>query len=103
MKVLITGGTGFIGKALCQQLVIRGAELPVLSRQKLKSTDKITYINSIDALSEYDVFDTVINLAGSPIADKRWSTRVRKQILESRIGTTKALIRYFERSKIKPA
>lgn len=106
MKILITGGTGFIGKKLCHFLQDKKHELTVLSRkpEKVHSLcgNSVQAISNIDQLKTSDSFDAIINLAGEGIADARW-TESRKQILlDSRINTTKQLVSYIERAKKKP-
>jgi len=94
-RVLITGGTGFIGSVLCPQMRGRGYELTVLSRQpadKVRALcGQVEAINDLESLRSHTGYDAVINLAGEGIADKRW-TDERKQILrDSRIGLTNTL------------
>tara|TARA_R110001583_G_scaffold1342_2_gene11011 strand:+ start:6235 stop:7134 length:900 start_codon:yes stop_codon:yes gene_type:complete len=86
-QVLISGGTGLVGKALCEKLQAKGYDVAILSRA---NKDKFkTYLwdpqnNQIDpeaiASSDY-----IINLAGANIAEKRWSSSRKKLILDSRI------------------
>ena len=103
---LITGGSGFIGKALVPALLARGAEVTILSRQpeatKNQFNQAVTVISDLGQLDEQDHFDCVINLAGFGIADKRWSDEIKQKITDSRIQTTSALIEYFNRAKTKP-
>ncbi|MGR9099719.1 MAG: TIGR01777 family oxidoreductase [Gammaproteobacteria bacterium] len=106
MKILITGGTGFIGRALCKTLVRNGHDLTVLSRRPEKVAElcgeSVKSIGSLDSLTSGDRFDAIINLAGEGIADARWTAR-RKQILrDSRIGITSRLVSYIETAEQKP-
>ena len=77
MRIFITGGTGLIGKPLCQRLLTLHHELTVLTRDPQKAREKlgdnVHYVTSLEALSTLDGYDAVINLAGEPIADKRWT------------------------------
>ena len=102
MNILITGGTGFIGSALCSRLLEDQHHLVVLSRHPEKIKSPVQGIGSLDHLTDDIVFDAVINLAGEPIVDKRWSDRQKQRILSSRMDTTKALIAYFARIDRKP-
>ena len=90
MKVFVTGGTGLIGRALVKRLLIDGHDITVLTRQALDSSEAVTYINSIDDLHTRQ--DIVINLAGAGLADHRWSPAYKKEIRESRIDLTQALV-----------
>ena len=100
MNILITGGTGFIGSTLCSRLVENQHHLVVVSRhpERIKPP-----VQGIDSLANLDmVFDAVINLAGEPIVNKRWTDQQKQRILNSRLDTTQALIDYFARIETKP-
>lgn len=107
MRIFITGGTGLIGRQLCKALLAGGCELTVLSRNPASVPVKCGVgVNAMASLAEWQpdqVFDAVINLAGEPIVDARWTAR-RKQILrESRITLTEELVRRIAAAKRKPA
>ena len=94
MNILITGGTGLIGTKLVQFLN-NHHHVTVLTRQ----LDKAYQINghqvqAVTALSQinFNNIDTVINLAGEPIADKRWSAKQKQKIEQSRFTITQALV-----------
>lgn len=108
--VLITGGTGMIGKALTQALIERGYNVIVLSRyindkQKTKNPvrpghpggDKLSYAvwdvekQTIDK-NAFAKADCIIHLAGANFADKRWNEKVKNEILSSRADSAKLLI-----------
>lgn len=92
MNILITGGTGFIGKPLCASLLKQGHTLTVLSRHpELVPTlcgATVNAVDSLDTLTAEMHFNAIINLAGEGIADKRWSKQRKQQLLDSRIQTT---------------
>ena len=90
MKVFVTGGTGLIGRALVKRLLADAHHITILTRQSLDSSEAVTYINSIDDLHTRQ--DIVINLAGAGLADHRWSPAYKKEIRESRIDLTQALV-----------
>ncbi|MFK8066940.1 MAG: TIGR01777 family oxidoreductase [Gammaproteobacteria bacterium] len=106
MKILITGGSGFIGKALCEYLLSQNHQLTIVSRtpEKIQTLfDKsVSSIKSIKSLDATDHFDAIINLAGEPIADKRWSLKRKKVLLSSRIGITRQIVDYIAKAEIKP-
>ena len=90
-KVLITGGTGLIGKALANRLQERGFEVAVLSRTKNISEEVSFYTWDIskgiidpEAISTADY---IIHLTGVNIGEKRWSRKRKQEILESRINS----------------
>ena len=103
MNILVTGGTGFIGSKLCTYLLNMGHNLTVKTRNSVLFSNKIKHVKYIHQLNEHDYFDVVINLAGQPIADKRWSQNQKNKILNSRIDTTSQLIEFFNTTKHKPS
>ena len=103
MKILITGGTGFIGTPLTNELRKAGHEVIVTTRRESDSNDMITW--SPPDLIPPDIIstiDAVINLAGEPIAPQRWTEERKKSILASRIDTTRALVKSIEVSDNRP-
>ena len=111
MRIIVTGGTGFIGRALVDQLLTNKHIVTVLSRNatdaRVLLPTPATCINWDPRLNDIwsNVFhdaDAVINLAGEPIADKRW-TEARKGLLwDSRISTTKAVVKALWTHATKP-
>lgn len=105
-RLLITGGSGFIGSRLVPVLIEQGYDVVILTRnpdqtaRQFKHT--VSAINKLDSLDDADVFDVVINLAGQGITDKRWTPGIKKQLRESRITITRKLIRYLQVSEKKP-
>ncbi len=109
MKLLLTGCTGFIGRELIPFLIKEGHSLTIISRQskgKLKAIANEQSINVIqmnpaesaswnkeEIQNSLKSCEGVINLAGEPIAEKRWTTDHCKEIINSRIETTKNLIK----------
>lgn len=94
-RVLITGGTGFIGRALCQRLLDKGYAIDCLSRRTsfcLEKYDKFRLIHSLDQLTPQDKPDWLINLAGEPILDRPWTQKRRAQLRDSRIKLTQSTI-----------
>ncbi|WP_417349224.1 TIGR01777 family oxidoreductase [Ferrimonas sp.] len=96
MKILVTGGTGFVGSRLLKQL--SGAhELVVISRHPEQSGRRLQQQGidaecvGIEALPWLQGVDAVINLAGEPIAEKRWSGRQKHLICDSRWRLTQTL------------
>ena len=107
MKILVTGGTGFIGRPLVEELLARKYKATVVSRQPILSVmrqfhSKVEVVPSIAAIDPVTSFDAVINLAGEGIMDKRWSDRRRKVLEDSRIGLTSELVDLLERMPEKP-
>lgn len=106
-KILITGGTGFIGTYLCSELLKKGHYVTILTRNPGKYQDEQSknrnYISWGKDLSEaMGSVDIVINLAGENLFGQRWSDSVKKKIYDSRILTTAELVRQMQRSKTRP-
>jgi len=105
MNYLITGGTGLIGQALIKQLLRQKAVITVLTRN-INNAKKLlpASIHLIDTLSIADIdnCDVVINLAGETIADKRWSTKQKNTICQSRWQLTSAIAELIKQAKNPP-
>jgi len=106
MKVLITGGTGFIGNALARSLTEQGCVVTVLSRspgsvEKICGTG-IHALGNMNQLRSEDTYQVIINLAGAPIFGARWSDARKQLIRDSRIGLTEQLIACIARMTVKP-
>lgn len=106
MKILITGGTGFIGKALTEKLLALDHAVTILSRSPEKVqplfSANVQVLGSIDEIAPLSHFDVIINLAGAPIFDKRWSEQRKNEIRASRIDLTQHLVRAISRMEVKP-
>jgi uncharacterized protein (TIGR01777 family) len=105
MKILITGGTGLIGRAFMRQFYDH--QFTVLTRSISGSNEiwpaSVSFIESLDILQNLDEFDAVINLAGEPIIDKRWSPEQKHVICQSRWLLTQQLVALFSQSQNPPA
>ena len=76
MHILVTGGTGLIGKATITALRRDGHKLTVLTRTQRESTDESRFITALeDCMTPVDA---VINLAGAGLADRRWSAAYKE-------------------------
>lgn len=99
MHILLTGGSGLIGRALCRHWLAAGHRLTVWSRTPERIPALCgSAVRGIAELRELDqdVPDAVVNLAGAPIADRPW-TRKRKALLwASRIQLTEQLLVWLE-------
>ncbi|GAA0852923.1 TIGR01777 family oxidoreductase [Aliiglaciecola litoralis] len=105
--ILITGGTGLIGRALIDKLTGPDYKITVLTRHpkaaksSLPASTKL--ITSLQELSNLNDVDAVINLAGEPIVNKRWSTAQKHKIEQSRFATTESLVNLINKSNPPPS
>ncbi|TVP44341.1 MAG: TIGR01777 family protein [Halomonas sp.] len=102
MRVLVTGGSGFVGQRLCQELIDKGHEVQVVSRTPHKVRDRLP--SGCDIRESAQAFidsppDALINLAGEPIAAKRWSDEQKTELINSRVAATEQLVRLCEQLK----
>lgn len=106
MNILLTGGTGLIGKALVEQLCLRNEQVTILTRSSSPHTlSKQKNIKFITALSELDLqeqFDAIINLAGEPIFHKVWSKNQKSILRESRLSLTTQLVEFINQYQQYP-
>jgi uncharacterized protein (TIGR01777 family) len=103
MRVLVTGGTGFVGQALCPLLAEAGFEVVVLSRDADRPPPRgagavVADLGSLDA----EDFQAVVNLAGAPIADARWTAARKRLLVASRVETTRQLVEWMKEGKRAP-
>lgn len=110
MKVAVTGATGFIGRALCNELA-KEHHVMALTRNPEKASaifDKSVDIIKwdVNALNGWErcleKTDTIVNLAGTNLASGRWTQNLRAKILNSRINASKTLIGIIKNSRIRP-
>ncbi|AQA18777.1 TIGR01777 family protein [Halioglobus japonicus] len=103
MRILVTGGTGFIGEALLPELVEDGHDIVVYSRQVNPCEGRFTSFTALADIPSSETFDAFINLAGASMAGKRWSRSYKQQLVNSRIDTTQALVDLASRLAQPPA
>jgi len=95
--ILITGGSGLLGKQLCNVLQAKGFEVCVLSRTKNQHTKFKTYLWDVEKeeIEEEAILkaDYIIHLAGESVAAKRWTKKQKQAILDSRIKSADLLLK----------
>jgi uncharacterized protein (TIGR01777 family) len=110
MRIVLAGGTGFVGGALRESLVEKGHELVILTRRSSLENQPVlrtryrhwnppqsgTWENEISGAN------AVINLAGEPIVGKRWTNEQKQKLAQSRIGATQAMVRAIQMARKKP-
>lgn len=106
-RVLVTGGTGFIGSRLVAALAGAGHEVTVLTRNRanaapLALAGRVRLVTSLDEIAADEPIDAVVNLAGEPISDSPWTRAKRFRIVRSRLAATYGLLRLMRRLERKP-
>lgn len=105
-KVLITGGTGLIGKRLTALLLQKGYEIAYLTRKKVNIPSVRVY--EWDVRKNYiedgalENTDYLIHLAGAGVADERWTEERKKEIFSSRTDSIELIARKFKELNIRP-
>jgi len=106
MHILITGGTGLIGRQLCKVLLAEGHELTVLSRKPgsvpAKCGAKVHAMAGLEQWRPEQTYDAIINLAGEPIVDSRWTAKRKQALWDSRVSLTEELVRHIAAARHKP-
>jgi uncharacterized protein len=103
--VLVTGATGFIGARLVASLTEAGHRVIALVRDPGRALSlplPITLITSLDQLASDTAIDAIVNLAGEPIGNGRWTEARRQVILQSRLTVTGDIVRLIARLAHKP-
>lgn len=101
-KIIITGGTGFLGRYLIKNLQ-DAYTVVVLTRNphKYKNTDHVFY-KGWDEEEVWEEAYAVINLAGENIGAKKWTQKQKERIIASRVITTKTIKKSIEQCQVKP-
>ena len=106
--ILITGGTGLIGRYLIKSLSKDSNTIYVLTRSESRFENNVNFINwdpdsqRLD-LSNIPAVDYIINLAGASIDGSRWTNSYKRKILESRLNSTSLLFKEIKKLKQKPS
>ena len=106
--ILITGGTGLIGRCLIKSLSKDSNTIYVLTRSESRFENNVNFINwdpdsqRLD-LSNIPAVDYIINLAGASIDGSRWTNSYKRKILESRLNSTSLLFKEIKKLKQKPS
>ena len=110
MKIVLSGGTGFIGQPLIEKLLEQEHQVVLLTRspERQQPIPNLT-VERWEArgagpwAAQLDGADAVINLAGEPIANKRWTAVQKDRLLRSRIDATEALVNAIQSATQKPS
>ena len=103
--ILVTGGTGFVGRRLVAALAAAGHDVTVLTRARGHAADLPAPLRLITSLSQIgsDVrLDAIVNLAGEPISNGLWTRRKTRRILRSRLAVTRDVVALIGRLRTPP-
>jgi len=104
--ILVTGGTGFIGQVLVRQLIARGDQVIVLSRNPARARDRfgpwVEVCGNLGDIGPFREIDAIINLAGAPVIGGLWTRARRRLLMDSRLTTTRQIVELIERLHYKP-
>lgn len=107
-RVIVTGGTGFIGRALCRRLAERGYEVVVLSREPSRHSIPDARLvewdgRTVSGWGELaDGAYAIVNLAGANIAGRRWNEHYKQTLRESRLDAGRAAVEAVREAKRRP-
>jgi len=104
MNILLTGATGYVAQFIGKKLVHKGHKLFGVTRNPESSREKMSFpcqLVTLEEVKKLKNIDAVINLAGASVAGGRWSKAYKKELRESRVGLTKALLSNLDQSSLK--
>ena len=111
MKLVLAGGTGFIGSALIEALLDRGDKVTLLTRDLHAA--QLRWDGRVDArlwngrdpgpwVMTLDGADAVVNLAGESVAGGRWTPERKLKLIKSRVDSTRAVVAALEQARERP-
>ncbi len=107
MRVILAGGSGFLGRALQRRLRDSGASVAVLTRQPRPGVaDDIAWTPDGSAgpwARSLEGADAIVNLSGAGIADQRWTAARKQELISSRILSTRSLVAAISTLSAPPA
>lgn len=104
MRILLTGATGLIGSALVglwqqyHQITVLTRSVPKAQQQLDSGLTAVTSLSQVD----FNQIDVVVNLAGEPIANKRWTESQKERICQSRWQLTEQLVGFIQQATTPP-
>lgn len=101
-RVLVTGGTGFVGHRLQSALVASGHSISVVTRSPERHRTARAGVSYVPWLPELEREDAVVHLAGAPIFGKRWNAAVKDEIRASRVDSTRRLVEAMRSASTRP-
>ncbi|MBL6749623.1 MAG: TIGR01777 family protein, partial [Nevskia sp.] len=104
MHFLISGGSGFIGRRLCAELLEQDHAVTVLTRSPAAAARVLPAgVRTVAETAQVSAADAVVNLAGASIVGGRWSAARKQVLLQSRLQTTQRLLQWMDAAARRPA
>ncbi len=104
MKIAVSGGTGFVGRAIAMHLLQRGDAVSIITRDP--DSIPAEFHGHVDSMRWLDLrlhgFDAVVHLSGENLFSRRWNEEQKRRIRESRIGTTERIVAAIAEADPKP-
>jgi uncharacterized protein (TIGR01777 family) len=105
LKLLVAGGTGFIGAGLVRGLLASGHEATVITRDPVRCALRfggaVRGIASTDVLSDDERFDAIVNLSGAPVVGPLWTLARKRMLVESRLAAIEDLMKFARRASAR--
>ena len=103
MHYLITGGSGFIGSALCRSVTGDGHRVTVLTRDSARAKPRLpASVSLVRHLDDAQDVAAIVNLAGENLTSGRWTAARKREFVASRVATTQRLLEWIAKQPIKP-
>jgi len=102
-RILLTGGTGFVGKHMINGLVAAGHTISVVTRSPAEHRTARSGVDYVDWLPGLERFSAIVHLAGEPIFGKRWTPEVLREIRSSRVDTTRRIVEAMRAGPSRPS
>lgn len=105
-RIVVIGGTGFIGSRLCDALAAAGHAVIVITRDPHKAahlTPPFATMTDVDQIPKHLRIDAIVNLAGEPIANGLWTKSKRLSVIRSRLVANREAGRLLRRLEKKPS
>lgn len=100
MHIVVTGGTGFIGAPLCRALQAAGHVVTIVGRRPGYVPARIVTWDRVGEVVA--AADAIVHLAGAPVAEGRWTAARKREIRESRVLTTRAVVEAIAAASTRP-
>lgn len=102
MNVLVTGGTGFVGRRLVEMLIERGDRVTIVTRTPDAVREPQPRVTYAAWLPDVSTFDAIVHLAGESVIGKRWNAQQKSLLRSSRVDSTCDLVDAITRSAQRP-